>query len=170
MKHTECLKIFALFGVLTVTYAFGPPNSPPAGPPGGTDSEDHIYPCWTSINCVYRDTDEHKRIEECLYVLDANDIQISLDKIDKNLKATDYKDVYDSIYQTYCDVNSERRKVVFDKMAQGAMEIYSMGCERRYPESMCDHFSHLTDCVLTLLEDLKKEGKCDIEEFEKKSS
>ncbi|GFY77294.1 hypothetical protein TNIN_186251, partial [Trichonephila inaurata madagascariensis] len=61
-------------------------------------------------------------------------------------------------------------KGVFDKLAQGSVEIYSMGCERRYRKSSCDHFSVMVDCLLTLLNDLKDEEKCDIEEFEISSS
>ncbi|GFX26437.1 hypothetical protein TNCV_950351 [Trichonephila clavipes] len=170
MKHSELLKIFVLFGSLSISNGFGPPSSPPADSTGDSGFDDHLYPCYTSINCVYRGTAEHDRIDECVVDLDTYDMQIGLNFYNKSIKAEDYDGIYDLIDHIFCQVDTKTRKEVFDKLAQGAVEIYSMGCERRYRKSACDHFSVLVDCLLTLLNDLKEEEKCDIEEFERASS
>ncbi|GFT53073.1 hypothetical protein NPIL_118391 [Nephila pilipes] len=162
------LNCFLLFGVLTVTNAFGPPAGPPSSP-GGPDVDETLYPCYTSINCIYKGTDEHKRIEKCLDSLKTDDVQTALNWYDKNLKATDYKNVYDAIDQLYCDTDIKTRKFIFDKIGQGCVDIYSMGCERRFSQEVCDRWTETLECAMDLLSDLDEEGKCDIEEFEKGS-
>ncbi|GFQ97751.1 hypothetical protein TNCT_651891 [Trichonephila clavata] len=62
------------------------------------------------------------------------------------------------------------QKKVFKLVTAGAVQMNGMGCEKRHSKSTCDHFEHFVECLLNLLEELKDEDKCDIEEFEKKTS
>ncbi|GFT53067.1 hypothetical protein NPIL_118361 [Nephila pilipes] len=173
VEHIKLLKFFVLVGVLASTKAFGPPKGIPAAPPNTPviqDIDEYFYPCYTSINCVYKGTDEHKRAEECLGIFNEKDVQISLEWLNKELKSSDYKDVYDAIEREFCQLNGEVRKKEFNKIAQGGIEMFAMGCETRYPQEVCDHFEHMVDCFLELLTDLNEEEKCDIEEYDKNIS
>ncbi|GFQ88136.1 hypothetical protein TNCT_709581 [Trichonephila clavata] len=109
-------------------------------------------------------------VEIYLKSIRKKDLQIGLNFYNKSLKSEDYADIYDLIDRVFCQVNTKTRKEVFDKLAQGSIEIYSMGCERRFRKSACDHFTIMVDCLLTLLNEFKEEEKCDIEEFERESS
>ncbi|GFR08496.1 hypothetical protein TNCT_666581 [Trichonephila clavata] len=93
-----------------------------------------------------------------------------MDWFEQDVQASDYIDTYDAISRLYCSVSGETRKFMFDKMAQGSMELYSVGCERRYPQKACDHFSFAVDCLLNLLQELQDEEKCNIEELDKKTA
>ncbi|GFX26448.1 hypothetical protein TNCV_950461 [Trichonephila clavipes] len=184
MKHCELLKIFLLFGVLTVAKAFRLPKIPqvpvpmpvpvpipaPAISPMDTDYDKHFYPCYTSINCVYRGTDEHKRVAACVGIMDKRDIQIALNFYNSSLKADDYKDPFDTVDRTYCQATNIERKKVFQTITAGAVQMYGLGCELRYSKSTCDHFKFFAECLVDLFTLLNEEGKCDIEEFERKSS
>ncbi|GFX26442.1 hypothetical protein TNCV_950401 [Trichonephila clavipes] len=124
MKHCELLKIFLLFGVLTVANSFRLPKIPqvpvpmpvpvpipaPAISPMDTDYDKHFYPCYTSINCVYRGTDDHKRVAVCIENTDKHVAQIALNFYNSSLNAEDYKDIYDTIDQTYCQATNKERK------------------------------------------------------------
>ncbi|GFX26434.1 hypothetical protein TNCV_950321 [Trichonephila clavipes] len=155
---------------MIITKGFNVPPAPPAAPNDDADNVAHMYPCFTSINCIYNGTDEHKRVEECLDGLDTYDLQIAMDWYEQGLQATDYIDTYDAISLLYCTANGETRKFLFDKIAQGSMELYSVGCERRHPQKACNHFSSSVDCFLNLLQELEDEEKCDIEELDKRTA
>ncbi|GFX26453.1 hypothetical protein TNCV_950511 [Trichonephila clavipes] len=170
MRQSKFLKIFQFFAVLTVAKAFGSFGGPPANVQGAEDYDKHLYPCYTSINCIYKGTDEHKRIEECVGNMDKQDIQIGLNFYNPDLKSQDYTDVYDVIDQVYCKANTTERKKMFKLVTAGAIQVNGMGCEKRHSKSSCAHFDHFVECLLDLLEALNNEEKCDIEEFEKKAS
>ncbi|GFT53075.1 hypothetical protein NPIL_118401 [Nephila pilipes] len=165
MEHKQWLKFFVLFGVPVIVKTFGSPKN--INP--DVEEGEHIYPCWTSINCVYRGTEEHKRIEECLNTFTEEDTQIAIDFFDKNIKAADYESKYDVLDKLYCGSNVAFRKLIFAKSTGGCFEMYSVDCSLKYSQTICDRWSKGVDCVLKLLKELNDERKCDIEEFEKTS-
>ncbi|GIY91116.1 hypothetical protein CDAR_443871 [Caerostris darwini] len=159
------LKFFISFGLVSLAVALGVPSGPPASP-DNLDDEEYFYSCFTSITCVIPDAEEHKGLEDCFETLNDDDMQMVLDWLDSDYKASDYTGKFHAIEVLYCQTDTITRKDRFRIASQGTLDITSVGCSQRYGDELCERWANVLECTVGVVEDLKEKKKCDIKEFE----
>ncbi|GFT53065.1 hypothetical protein NPIL_118351 [Nephila pilipes] len=128
------------------------------------DTQNHLYPCWTYINCVSEEGGpERQKRDECMAPLQEADIGSGIDNVKKGYYKLETKGFL-PLVEEFCSKKGSERKSAFDKITKGLTNYYMVTCSSPGGQDECGRWGDAADCVVALMEELNGQGKCEVSE------